>query len=129
MGTNYYLLEDPCEHCGRTDTKLHIGKSSIGWTFGLHVDPVEGLNSLDDWKQRWNRPNARIVDEYGDILTPEDMLDLIIDRGRPDPVSPDFDYERNHAEPGPNNLVRRRISNYCVGHGDGPWDHVPGYFR
>ena len=42
MGTNYYLHRprtNECEHCGRADEAppLHIGKSSSGWCFSLHV--------------------------------------------------------------------------------------------
>lgn len=41
MGTNYYLhSQDPCEHCGRSYPELHIGKSSAGWVFALHVGDV-----------------------------------------------------------------------------------------
>lgn len=33
------------------------------------------------------------------------------------------EYESNHAEPGPNNLVRHRVGEHCVGHGD-TWDYI-----
>ena len=62
MGTNYYLTED-CECCGRAFPDLHIGKSSGGWCFSLHVIPSEGLNSLDEWESRFSC--GVITNEYG----------------------------------------------------------------
>ena len=128
MGTNYYLHSNACEHCGRGDEPLHIGKSSDGWCFGLHVIPEEGLNSLADWSQRWGMAGVQIRNEYGDVLTPESMLEAITQRswGK---TSAHFDYAENYACPGPNGLVRHRIDGqYCVGHGEGTWDLIPGYF-
>lgn len=34
----------------------------------------------------------------------------------------------NHAEPGPNGLLRHKIGPYCLGHGEGTWDLMPGEF-
>ena len=50
MSTNYYLFENYCEQCKRSD-ELHIGKSSVGWYFSLCVYPERKINSLDDWKK------------------------------------------------------------------------------
>lgn len=127
MGTNYYLRVDPCNHCNRSDKELHIGKSSGGWCFSLHVDPVEGIQDLADWISIW--PTGRIFDEYGTEFDPSEMLDIIISRGRDNP--PDwtgFDFERNHAEKGPKGLARHKLGEYCVGHGAGTWDLIPGEF-
>ena len=76
MGTNYYWSEEacqsPCKHC-RGGDRLHIGKSSGGWCFSLHVIPYEGINTLDDWKAKFALPGSEIVDEYGTRLTAEEM--------------------------------------------------------
>jgi hypothetical protein len=130
MGTNYYLERDVCPHCQRSDERLHIGKSSGGWCFSLHVDANEGINSLDDWKALWSAPGARIVDEYGCEASPEQMLETITKRACPqrDRNTPAEFYRSNHAEPGPNNLLRHQIGRHCVGHGDGTWDLIPGEF-
>ena len=58
MSINYYHYEEqsaPCPTCGHKKKikRLHIGKSSYGWAFSLHIIPHEGLNSLDDWRERW----------------------------------------------------------------------------
>lgn len=126
MGTNYYLHEDTCPHCGRGPESLHIGKSSFGWCFGLHVIPEENLDSLEAWRARW--PAGIIKDEYGETITPEEMLRVITERewaGRP---MGETNMAENCAEPGPNKLLRHAIGRYCVGHGEGTWDLVPGEF-
>ncbi len=111
MGTNYYLHRDCCPHCGRGDDRLHIGRSSAGWCFALHVDHEEGINSLDDWKAIWSLPNAKIIDEYGRQHTPEEMLATIT--------------ERSH----PRGLSRHRVDmRHCIGSGDGTYDLIPGEF-
>ena len=72
MGTNYYWIKEDttCPHCGRRDhdeVRIHIGKSSCGWCFSLHVDPSIGVGSLDDWIERFD--TGFIEDEYGDRLS------------------------------------------------------------
>ena len=111
MGTNYYLHQKPdCECCGRQFEPLHIGKSSGGWCFALHVVPENGINTLDDWRALWSATSAVIRDEYGDTVSIEDMERVITQRkwrGQ----SPDRHYDR-----------------HCVGHGEGTWDYIIGEF-
>src|SRR6478609_5246869 len=80
MGTNYYLHENVCPHCGRSDERLHIGKSSYGWVFALHVMPDSGIHGLPDWIDRWLKPGTLIRDEYGTEIKPEGMLKKITER-------------------------------------------------
>jgi len=137
MGTNYYLKTAPCECCGLHDERntMHIGKSSYGWCFWLHVgkwlnDLEDGpeAHNLEDWQALWSRDGWVIVDEEGRTVTPYEMMQIITDRGRPTP-STGFDYHRNSAEPGPNNLARHRIDGkHCLGHGDGTYDYIAGEF-
>lgn len=113
MGTNYYLQVDCCERCGRSSDKLHIGKSSAGWCFSLHVEPNEGINTLEDWQKRWSQPSARIVDEYGDIIPAEQMMQTIVER-------------KWHGGDG---LRRHEIDGkHCLGHGPGTYDFITGWF-
>ena len=61
MGTNYYLYQKPdCECCGRPFEPLHIGKSSAGWCFALHIMPEDGISTLLDWCALWSAPGAFI---------------------------------------------------------------------
>ena len=85
MGTNYYLERNVCSECGRPHESLHIGKSSVGWCFSLHVIPDRGINDLDDWIQEFRDHRARIVDEYGSMVGISDMLATIRNRYRRPP--------------------------------------------
>ncbi len=136
MGTNYYVdPSPPCPCCGRQDAPLHIGKSSFGWTFALHVYPELGINTLADWIMYWQ--DKRITDEYGRYVTKNDILAVIVNRthtaGR-DKVP--FGYSsledmlsRNHAEWGPNNLLRSVVDGqHCIGHGAGTYDYFINEF-
>lgn len=105
MGTNYYLHRNTCEHCGRSDERIHIGKSSAGWCFSLHVIPGE-IESLEDWEEAW--PSGIIKDEYDEIVSPEEMKKTITERD-------EFKAKRHEGR-------------FCAGHGDGPWDLVEGDF-
>ena len=128
MGTNYYLTEKPpCKCCGRDYDDLHIGKSSGGWCFSLHIIPDQGIHTLDDWRKRWKKDGVTIRNEYRDIVSSDQMEDIITNRGSKNPQD-DFDYEGNYATQGPNGLVRYKIGPYCNGHGDGTWDYIPGDF-
>ena len=113
MGTNYYLYEKPaCECCGHRDEPLHIGKSSGGWCFSLHVIPENGIKSLVDWISLWSKEGVIIEDEYGKKVSNEEMLDVITNR-----------VWRGQFP------MRHDIDDYrCVGHGEGTWDLITGEF-
>jgi len=134
MGTNYYAVKlesAPCESCGRYDVaeRVHIGKSSVGWCFALHVIPEMGIHTLEDWKTFLRQPRIQIEDEYGAPWGLQEMLDRITKRGRNQPGNwTEQDYRANNAEPGPENLARHKIGSHCVGHGDGTWDYIVGEF-
>ena len=78
MGTNYYLRVSPCQHCGRSDSALHIGKSSAGWCFALNTNP--GIASLDDWRRKFAEDGITIEDEYGQTMTVPEMITEITER-------------------------------------------------
>ena len=116
MSTNYYAHIN----LGGPVVKLHIGKSSFGWCFGLHV--TDEIRSLDDWRKIWAQAFVTIVDECGDKITPEVMLATITQRSHPSDhavtgllskigvtanVCDDAWYARNHATRGPKNLARQ----------------------
>lgn len=106
---------------------MHIGKDKQGWCFLLHVIPEEGINTLDDWKARFNEPDAVIKDEYNQEISPEEMLATITERAFDNKGSPPSAHElrQNYAELGPNGLVRRIVDDAnCIGHGAGTWDYM-----
>ena len=83
MGTNYYWHESGerrCPHCDQETPSRHIGKSSMGWCFSLHVYPADGIVTLDDWRAKWASGGA-IFDEYGDRVSVPEMETTIHDRG------------------------------------------------
>jgi hypothetical protein len=135
MGTNYYIKIDPCEKCGSSEQEYHIGKSSGGWCFSLHVDPQNNIHILEDIMRLWEK--NIIKDEYGRTISPEEMLVIITKRGwhSEDKRKP-FGYQSwdefhklNHSIRGPNNLLRHIIDGkHCVGHGDGTYDYIIGEF-
>lgn len=137
MGTNYYLYKNTCECCGRGDEERHIGKSSGGWCFALHVYPREEINNLDDWRELFATRGVSIKDEYGDTISSLAMLDIITNRSwKGDKEKTPYGYvsweqfhRDNHSLFGPNNLLRSKIDGvHCVGHGEGTWDLIIGDF-
>jgi hypothetical protein len=121
MGTNYYLKFDKCQSCDRAEEELHIGKSSAGWCFTLHVYPERGINSMVDWIKLF--ASGCIQDEYGRKISPTELIDVICDRSWPDPIEPESD-----TVPGPNNLIRHKLGSFCIGHGAGTYDYCIGDF-
>jgi hypothetical protein len=130
MGTNYYLEREVCPQCHQPKEKLHIGKSSMGWCFSLHIYPERGIKSLNNWRYFWRGRNNLIRDEYGGRVPKSIMLREITERSRDDLLPDDKEfYERNHAENGPDNLLRAKVDGtYCVAHGKGTWDCFIGEF-
>lgn len=73
MGTNYYLNTDCCPCCGKPRKQVHLGKSSIGWKFLFYKQGrVHDYKSFCEFIKR-----GEIVDEYGDVVDKEYLLDLI----------------------------------------------------
>jgi hypothetical protein len=154
MGTNYYLRFQECEHCGHTPQEVHLGKSSLGWTFGLHIIPeceIIDLPSMEKWvKEKLATSQACICNEYGITLSWQDFLEIVTIRSCPRIIkdgwnsrwwdygiglgrlsySSETDFHRkNSSTRGPSGLLRHRIDGYhCVGHGAGTWDLCIGEF-
>ena len=75
MGTNYYWTPPKCDHCGRDDGARHVGKSSFGWRFTLHV--YDDVPDLAAWIAKFNEPGSTLKDEYGRDVTSVQLFDLI----------------------------------------------------
>ena len=141
MGTNFYWKSTACETCGHSAESVHIGKSSAGWCFGVHVYPEnpELPQSWDAWKDRFALLPGVIEDEYGDVIVPDEMLQRVEQRSwKPFDEhrwghwyyesEADF-HAKNKSERGPNGLLRHQIDGrHCIGHGEGTWDYLIGYF-
>lgn len=134
MGTNYYFDDQPCKECGRSDGRRHIGKSSYGWCFALHVYPEDNLNTLEDWmtllRATVGKGTGKLVDEYERPVTIAELYAEITERSHPN-AAPDTAtfHQENFSEPGPRNLLRHQIvPDHCIGHGPGTWDLLVGDF-
>lgn len=135
MGTNYYLHVDPCPACEHPAERVHIGKSSYGWCFSLAIHPDRGINDLEDWLPLFE--SQCIVDEYGRTVSGEEMVSKITERHHPTESDPwdseryidDADFhERNQSQRGPHGLLRHRLGERWVKHGEGTWDCIVGEF-
>lgn len=176
MGTNYYLYKKPLLSKslelvglkGRNEVIRrwlwglgissahpmhgeHIGGSSGGWCFSLHVSTPNDLGSepwaqnpfsyvfdLGDWLSWFQDSAFYIANEYGDEISVDEMMRIIQNRR----FSPNAAILKNMATegtaryyaalggvPGPNNLARHPIDGYhCIGHGSGTWDLIVGEF-
>lgn len=113
MGTNYYLHTKPdCECCGRDFPPMHIGKSSGGWCFSLHVMPEDNINTLEDWRELWRQPESFIRNEYSEKVPIEEMEKIITNRSYRGGIPLRHELDKRH----------------CVGHGSGTWDYIIGDF-
>jgi hypothetical protein len=133
MSTNYYFHPPPknvCEHCGRGDSAgeedpvLHIGKSSAGWCFSLHIYPELNLRTLNDWKSKLEQPGVVVLDSDDRIVSVAWLLETITARSW-------FGEDGGNGEPvlmGPKGLRRHPLDRHCVGHGEGTWDYLVGEF-
>lgn len=134
MGTNYYWVkkDKKCETCGHTsvEEKKHIGKSSGGWCFSLHVYTDEGIHDLPNWIDKWVDEQGLIEDEYGEPVTIGNMLESIQCRrgGRNTKNYSESWYRENHAVAGPHGLARHTLGQGCLRHGRGTWDCIEGDF-
>ena len=113
IGTNFYAHREACPHCRRSQSKYHIGKSSGGWCFSIHVDRFEGVENLADLYKILEAPGTVILDEYDREISLEDMK-YIIER-----------HEPCHLKKLQRHPIDGRL---CVGHGEGNSDYLKGEF-
>ena len=62
MGTNYYARTNACRLCGISKEEIHIGKSSVGWTFTFHA--IDEIRSYKDWLNFLDDEHIKIFNEY-----------------------------------------------------------------
>lgn len=75
MGTNYYARIGPerCEACGRETERIHLGKSSAGWLFSFRHQPDHYVD-FPSFCAFLKRADVTVTDEYGDTVTPEELI-------------------------------------------------------
>lgn len=135
MGTNYYAKTNCCKACKRSDL-THLGKSSGGWVFSLHVYPDDGINTWADWKAKLAYQDVQIEDEYGNDVPYESFVKTVENRSWPaHALTAPYPYDswnefyfKNYAVPGPNGLVRHELGRGVIGHGEGTYDYLVGDF-
>lgn len=124
MDTNYYV------EIG--NEKKHLGISSAGWCFALRVYPEEGIETLKDVV--YMIEDKKIIDEYDSYLTLANFLHIVKNRRIERRVLPlmykswDSFHAQNHSVTGLNNLLRHRLGDFCVSHGEGTWDCIAAEF-
>lgn len=132
MGTNYYWYKnlEPCECCGKYCDPIHIGKSSGGWNFSLHIHPESGINSLVDWVAKFTQSGSAIINEYGSGIIPDEMIDIITNRSwEPSSKRNAQWYADNYAHEGINGLVAHNVDGrHCIRNGEGTYDYMVGDF-
>lgn len=131
MGTNWYLvkremvpdilagtLQLPYDHwtaASRTHGTgiLHIGKSSGGWRFALHVMPKHGIHDFMDWMAMAIDPEWVVINEYCNIINYVELIRLVA-----------------YRQPMPQCELKYHTIDltHCIGHGSGTWDLIAGEF-
>lgn len=133
MGTNHYLHAPACPHCGKEqEERIHLGKSSVGWCYGLHVRPEWNIFTLKDVGALITdkiNDGWEIRNEYGDKLSKGEWAKIVLAREGRQSALGDQWYRQNHAIKGPKNLARHVIDHWhCIGHGEGTYDYIVGDF-
>lgn len=75
MGMNYHTYAgNSCSHCGRGDEEVHLGKSSVGWDFSLHLHP----EFYADWEsmKQWLKGRT-IKNEHEAVYTHEQFVEMV----------------------------------------------------
>jgi hypothetical protein len=95
----------------------------------LHVYPEDGIHDLGDWEGLWAKEGSEIRNEYGDLVSLDEMRATILARvwkgNQSDGHDPTW-LRDNYASEGPNGLARHEYN--CIGHPDGTYDLLVGEF-
>lgn len=75
MGTNYYVKTETCPTCGHKPEEIHLGKSSIGWTFSFQYNGGNFYKNVQEMKE-WLK-DKKIEDEYGRDISHDDFWKMV----------------------------------------------------
>lgn len=79
MGTNYYAEFGNRIYPYKAN-RIHIGKSSSGWAFALHLDLTKGLGTFLEWRNFYSQPQIIIRTDAGETIHPKEMTQIITAR-------------------------------------------------
>lgn len=71
MSTNYYVIKNKCDCCGRSD-RFHIGHFSAGWSFLFHGYEDKNVTDFSSWKNFIKE--GEIFDEYDRPIEYDELL-------------------------------------------------------
>ena len=103
MGTNYYVVKNGPS----VQDPVHIGKASIGWMFLFerqnnewHEPPIawNTFNQVKEWLKKYTVDSTDyvIVDEYDEIISYDDFIEMVELKQERDKDNPDnFTYSDN----------------------------------
>lgn len=96
MGTNYYAQINKCDHCGRSADRVHLGKSSGGWTFTVDISHGE-FKDFDSLKRFLHSEEvSEIRNEYGEEISEDEFFDIVLERNYPNGLRHAADEHPNH---------------------------------
>jgi len=75
MGTNYTLRKNICDKCEHAKEKLHIGKSSGGWSFTFRAHDEPHIHNAKDWERELK--TGRIFNEYNEEVSNKDFWEMV----------------------------------------------------
>ena len=81
-----------------------------------------------DWQERWKEPGSRIFSGYGTQVTPEQMLDIILDRENSSDSWNTIKMQLNGAVLGPRGCYRGTHHSHFAPPDDETYDLVEGEF-
>lgn len=84
MSTNYYWVENACPTCKHSSERWHIGKNSGGGFsfqgYSEHDNPLgKAIDCIPRWEEMMQRPNGRIIDEYGEEFSQSRFWMMVAD--------------------------------------------------
>jgi hypothetical protein len=112
MSCNYYARIKHCPFCGRND-QIHLGKSSIGWTFLLQANNFEYYHSWQEMKE-WLRDTV-IENEYEERVEIENFIKLVEYKYKEDGA---LNHQRNDKYNIPEKFVTTDPEGYEFHNGD-----------
>lgn len=78
MGTNYHAKINICPCCKRPEEEVHLGKSSLGWSFALQYNGGRFYGDFKEMKE-WLKDKV-IENEYGEKVSVEDFVKMVEDK-------------------------------------------------